>query len=143
MRNDIERTLSIIKPDGVKDKLVGKVLARFEENGLIIRAMKMLQLSKAQAQAFYAVHSEKWFYERLTNFMCSGPIVVLVLEGEDIIQKNRQLMGDTDPAKAGPGTLRGDMATDIDMNLVHGSDSPETADLEIAFFFPELELLTD
>ena len=139
----MERTLSIIKPDGVQNKQVGKVLACFEENELIIRAMKMLQMSKAQAQAFYAVHSEKWFYERLTNFMSSGPIVVLVLEGEDVIQKNRQLMGDTDPAKAGPGTLRGDMATDIDRNLVHGSDSPETAAVEIAFFFPELDLLRD
>ena len=139
----MERTLSIIKPDGVQNKQVGKVLARFEENGLIIRAMKMLQMSKAQAQSFYAVHREKWFYERLTNFMSSGPIVVLVLEGEDVIQKNRQLMGDTDPAKAGPGTLRGDMAADIDRNLVHGSDSPETASVEIAFFFPELDLLRD
>jgi nucleoside-diphosphate kinase len=135
----VEQTLSLIKPDGVKRGLVGEVLGRFEKNGLKIRAMKMLHLSKFQAQQFYAVHKERPFYDSLTSFMSSGPIVALILAGENAIQVNRDLMGATDYRKAAPGTIRADFAREIEANIVHGSDSPENAASEIAFFFNALE----
>jgi len=135
----IEQTLSLIKPDGVKRGLIGEVISRFEKNGLKIKALKMLQLTLAQARAFYAVHKERPFYDSLTSFMSSGPIVALILEGENAIQVNRDLMGATDYRQAAPGTIRADFARDIEQNLVHGSDGPETAQTEIAFFFNDLE----
>ncbi|OPX19629.1 MAG: nucleoside-diphosphate kinase [Desulfobacca sp. 4484_104] len=135
----IEQTLSIIKPDGVAQGLIGEVIHRFEKNGLKIRALKMIQLTKTQAQAFYAVHREKGFYDSLTDFMSSGPVVVLLLEGESAIEKNRELMGATDYRKAEPGTIRADFASSIEQNIVHGSDAPPTAQTEIAFFFNHLE----
>ncbi|MFP3867371.1 MAG: nucleoside-diphosphate kinase [Desulfobacteraceae bacterium] len=135
----LEQTLSIIKPDGVAQGLIGEVTARFEKNGLKIRALKMVQLTKAQAQAFYAVHREKSFYDSLTDFMSSGPAVVLILEGESAIERNRELMGATDFRQAAPGTIRADFASSIEQNIVHGSDSPQTALTEIAFFFNHLE----
>ncbi len=135
----IEQTLSMIKPDGVKRGLIGEVIGRFEKKGLKIKAMKMLHLSLKQAQAFYAVHKERPFYGSLTEFMSSGPIVAMVLEGENAIQVNRDLMGATDYRKAAPGTIRADFAKEIEANIVHGSDAPETAKTEIAFFFNELE----
>jgi nucleoside-diphosphate kinase len=135
----VEQTLSLIKPDGVKRGLVGEVIGRFEKNGLKIRAMKMLHLSKFQAQQFYAVHKERPFYDSLTSFMSSGPIVALILAGENAIQVNRDLMGATDYRKAAPGTIRADFAREIEANIVHGSDSPENAASEIAFFFNALE----
>ncbi len=135
----IEQTLSMIKPDGVARGLIGEVLGRFERAGLKIRAMKMLHLSKAQAQQFYAVHQERPFYDSLTSFMSSGPIVALILEGDNAIQKNRDLMGATDYRKAAAGTIRADFAKEIEANIVHGSDSPENAATEIAFFFNALE----
>jgi len=134
-----EQTLSMIKPDGVQRGLIGEVIGRFEKNGLKIKAMKMLHLSLEQARAFYAVHQERPFYDSLTGFMSSGPIVALVLEGENAIQKNRDLMGATDYRQAAAGTIRADFAKDIEANIVHGSDAPETAKTEIAFFFNELE----
>ncbi len=134
-----EQTLSMIKPDGVARGLIGEVLGRFEKAGLKIKAMKMLHLSKAQAQQFYAVHQERPFYDSLTTFMSSGPIVALILEGDNAIQKNRDLMGATDYRKAAPGTIRADFAKEIEANIVHGSDSPENAASEIAFFFNALE----
>jgi nucleoside-diphosphate kinase len=137
----IESTLSLIKPDGVARGLVGDVIGRFEKAGLKIRAMKMLHLSKTQAQAFYAVHKERPFYDSLTSFMSSGPIVALILEGEGAIQVNRDLMGATDYRQAAPGTIRADFAKEIEANIVHGSDSSENAKIEIAFFFNALELL--
>jgi len=136
----MERTLSIIKPDGVKKKLIGEVVKRFEEGGIRIIAMKMLQLTKDQAMGFYKVHSERPFYQSLTDFMSSGPVVVMVLEGESVIQKNRDLMGATNYKEAAPGTIRHDFATDIEKNVVHGSDGPATAVTEIGFFFNELEI---
>lgn len=136
----MERTLSIIKPDGVKKNLIGEVIKRFEEGGIRIAAMKMLQLTKDQAMGFYKVHSERPFYHSLTDFMSSGPVVAMVLEGENVIQKNRDLMGATNYKEAKPGTIRHDFATDIEKNVVHGSDGPETAATEIAFFFNELEI---
>ncbi len=135
----IEQTLSMIKPDGVKRGLIGEVIGRFEKKGLKIRAMKVLHLTKAQAQRFYAVHKERPFYGSLTEFMSSGPIVALILEGENAIQVNRDLMGATDYRQAAAGTIRADFAKDIEANIVHGSDAPETAKTEIAFFFNELE----
>jgi nucleoside-diphosphate kinase len=135
----IEQTLSLIKPDGVRRGLIGEVLGRFEKNGLKIKAMKMLHLSLSQARAFYAVHKERPFYDSLTRFMSSGPIVALILEGENAIQVNRDLMGATDYRQATPGTIRADFARDIEANIVHGSDAPETAVVEIAFFFNALE----
>ncbi len=134
-----EQTLSLIKPDGVARGLIGEVIGRFERAGLKIRAMKMVHLSKAQAQQFYAVHRERPFYDSLTTFMSSGPIVAMILEGENAILRNRELMGDTNYQKAAPGTIRADFARDIEANIVHGSDAPETARTEIAFFFNELE----
>ena len=135
----LEQTLSMIKPDGVKRGLIGEVIGRFEKNGLKIKAMKMLHLSLEQARAFYAVHKERPFYDSLTGFMSSGPIVAMVLEGDNAIQVNRDLMGATDYRQAAPGTIRADFAKDIEANIVHGSDAPETAQTEIAFFFNELE----
>jgi nucleoside-diphosphate kinase len=135
----IEQTLSLIKPDGVARGLIGELIGRFEKAGLKIRAMKMLQLSKAQALKFYAVHQERPFYDSLTTFMSSGPIVAMILEGENAIQVNRDLMGATDYRQAAAGTIRADFAREIEANLVHGSDSPESAASEIAFFFNALE----
>ncbi|MCK9375658.1 MAG: nucleoside-diphosphate kinase [Syntrophobacterales bacterium] len=135
----IEQTLSMIKPDGVKRGLIGEVIGRFEKAGLKIRAMKMLHLSLNQARAFYAVHKERPFFDSLTQFMSSGPIVALILEGDNAIQVNRDLMGATDYRKAAPGTIRADFAKEIEANIVHGSDAVETAQVEIAFFFNALE----
>ena len=133
----IERTLSIIKPDAVSKNVIGEIYSRFEKAGLRIVAARMLHLSKDQAGAFYAVHKERPFYADLCAFMSSGPVMVQVLEGEGAIAKNREVMGATDPAKAAPGTIRADFAKTVDENAVHGSDGPETARAEIAFFFPE------
>jgi nucleoside-diphosphate kinase len=135
----LEQTLSLIKPDGVQRGLIGEVIGRFERNGLRIKAMKMLHLTREQARAFYAVHQERPFYDSLTQFMSSGPIVAMVLEGDNAIQVNRDLMGTTDYRQAAPGTIRADFAREIEANLVHGSDSPDTAAFEIAFFFNALE----
>ena len=132
-----ERTLSIIKPDAVKKHLIGVILARFEAAGLSIPEMKMLRLTREQAEQFYAEHKGKPFFEPLVNFMTSGPVVVQVLAGEDAIALNRRLMGDTDPRKAQPGTIRRDFADSIDANIVHGSDAPASAAREIGFFFPD------
>jgi nucleoside-diphosphate kinase len=137
----IEQTLSLIKPDGLARGLIGEVIGRFEKNGLKIKAMKMLHLTRDQARAFYAVHKERPFYDSLTRFMSSGPIVAMILEGENAIQVNRDLMGATDYRKAAPGTIRADFARDIEANIVHGSDAPDTARFEIAFFFNALELV--
>ena len=135
------RTLSIIKPDGVAKALIGEVLRRFEQNGLRIVALKMIQMSKKQAQGFYAVHREKPFFDSLTDFMSSGPCLVAILEGEGAIEKNRKLMGATDYTKADPGTIRADFAGSIERNIVHGSDAPETARYEIGYFFNALEIV--
>lgn len=136
----MERTLSIIKPDGVARGLIGEVIRRFEKNNIRIAAMKLIHLSKAQAQGFYAVHKERPFYDSLTDFMSSGPCVPMVLEGENVIAKNRELMGATDYRKAAEGTIRRDFANDIEKNIVHGSDAPETAAFEISYFFNNLEI---
>ncbi len=136
----MERTLSIIKPDGVARGLIGEVIKRFEKEGIKIVAMKMLQMSKKEAEGFYEVHKDKPFFDSLTTFMSSGPIVVMVLEGENVIQKNRDLMGATNYKEAAPGTIRADFATDIEKNVVHGSDSPENAQKEIAYFFSKLDI---
>jgi nucleoside-diphosphate kinase len=138
----VERTLSIVKPDAVAKNVIGQIYARFEAAGLKIIAARMMQLSQAQAEGFYAVHRERPFFADLVKFMISGPVIVQVLEGEGAIQKNRDLMGATDPRKAAPGTIRADFAQSIDANAVHGSDSPETAAVEIAYFFPAVELHT-
>ena len=134
-----EQTLSMLKPDGVARGLIGEVIGRFEKAGLKIRAMKMLHLTKAQALQLYEVHKERPFYESLTTFMSSGPIVAMILEGDHAVQVNRDLMGATDYRQAAPGTIRADFAKEIEANLVHGSDSPENAQIEIAFFFNALE----
>lgn len=134
----IERTLSIIKPDAVEKSVIGNILSRFENNGLKIIAIKMLTLTKEQAQKFYEVHKDRPFYNELVEFMISGPVVVSVLEGEGAVLKNRTLMGATDPAKAEKGTIRADFAESIDRNSVHGSDCIENAKTEVEFFFPEL-----
>jgi nucleoside-diphosphate kinase len=136
----IERTLSIIKPDAVAKNVIGEVYSRFEKGGLRIIAVKMLHMTRKQAEEFYEVHKERPFYGELVDFMTSGPAVVQVLEGEDAIARNREIMGDTNPAKAAPGTIRADFATTIDENAVHGSDGPETAKREIDFFFNETEV---
>jgi len=136
----MERTLSIVKPDGVGRGLIGEVIGRFEKNGLRVVALKMVIMSKIQAQAFYHVHRERPFYESLTDFMSGGPAVVMVLEGESAIARNRALMGATDYREAAEGTIRRDFATDIERNIVHGSDAPDTAAFEISFFFNELEI---
>ena len=132
-----ERTLSIIKPDGVEKGLIGKVVARFEEEGLKPVAMRMARLSQAEAEGFYAVHKARPFFRDLVTFMTSGPVVLMVLEGEDAVAKNRDVMGATDPAKAAAGTIRKVHARSIGENSVHGSDAPATAAIEIAYFFPE------
>ena len=136
----IERTLSIIKPDAVAKNVIGKIYSRFESNGLKIVASKMVWLSQQEAGQFYAVHKERPFYGDLVKFMTSGPVMIQVLEGEDAIAKNRGLMGATDPKKAAPGTIRADFAESIDANAVHGSDGRDTAQVEIAFFFPALNV---
>jgi nucleoside-diphosphate kinase len=136
----VERTLSIIKPDAVGKNVIGKIYSRFESNGLKIIAAKMKYLSKADAEGFYAVHKGRPFFNDLVAFMSSGPVMIQALEGENAIAMNRQLMGATDPTKAEAGTIRADFAQSIDANAVHGSDAPETAAVEIAYFFPEMEV---
>jgi nucleoside-diphosphate kinase len=136
----LERTLSIVKPDGVARNLIGDVYRRFESAGLRIVAARMLHLSKAQAEGFYAVHRERPFFRDLCSYMTSGPVMVQVLEGESAVAKNREIMGATDPKKAAPGTIRADLATSIEENVVHGSDSAENAAREIAFFFADVAL---
>ncbi len=136
----IERTLSIVKPDAVAKNVIGKIYSRFEENGLKIVAAQMRLLSKTEAEGFYAVHRERPFFKDLVAFMTSGPVMIQVLEGEGAIRKNRELMGATDPKKALPGTIRADFAQSIDANAVHGSDAPETAAVEIAYFFPAMAI---
>ena len=136
----IERTLSIIKPDAVAKNVVGQILARFEAAGLKVIAARMQHLSQREAEAFYAVHKERPFFKDLVSFMVSGPVMIQVLEGEGAIAKNRELMGATDPKKADKGTIRADFADSIDANAVHGSDAPETAAVEIAFFFPGMQV---
>ncbi len=136
----IERTLSIIKPDAVAKNAVGQILSRFEAAGLKVVAARMMHLSRADAEAFYGVHRERPFFRDLVEFMISGPIMVQVLEGDDAIAKNRDLMGATDPKKAAAGTIRADFADSIDANAVHGSDAPETARNEVAFFFPAMSI---
>jgi len=135
-----ERTLSIIKPDAVAKNVIGEIMARFEKAGLRIVAAKMVHLSRAEAEGFYAVHKSRPFFKDLVEFMISGPVVVQVLEGDNAIQKNRDLMGATDPKKAEKGTIRADFAQSIDANAVHGSDAPETARTEIAYFFPQSQV---
>lgn len=137
----MERTLAIIKPDGVKRGLIGEVISRLEREGLIIVALKMIWMTKEQAKGFYKVHAGKPFYESVTDFMSSGPCVVMVLEAKRAINAYRKLMGATDYKEAAEGTLRRDYATDIEKNVVHGSDSPQTAAFEVAYFFNELEIL--
>ena len=133
----LERTLSIIKPDGVEKGIIGKVISRFESQGLKPVAIRLARLSQAEAEGFYAVHRARPFFKDLVQFMTSGPVVLMVLEGENAITRNREVMGATDPRKAAEGTIRKDFATDIEKNTVHGSDSPENAKIEIAYFFPE------
>lgn len=137
----MESTLSIIKPDAVAKNVIGKIVDRFESNGLKIAAMKKIQLSEADAKAFYAVHASRPFYGELVKFMISGPVVVMVLEGENAVAKNRELMGATNPKEAAKGTIRADFADSIDANAVHGSDSLENAKIEIEFFFSKREVL--
>ncbi|VVC76309.1 Nucleoside diphosphate kinase [Aquicella siphonis] len=136
----IERTLSIIKPDAVSKHVIGQIISRFEKGGLRIAAAKMLHLTKAQAEQFYAVHQSRPFFPALVSFMSSGPVLVQVLEGENAIARNREIMGATNPKDAAPGTIRADFADSIDHNAVHGSDAPETARQEIAFFFQPHEI---
>ena len=136
----IERTLSIIKPDAVAKNVIGKIYSRFETNGLKIAAARMVHLSRQDAEGFYSVHRERPFFKDLVEFMISGPVMVQVLEGEGAIAKNRDLMGATDPKKAAAGSIRADFADSIDANAVHGSDAPETAAVEIAYFFPALNV---
>ncbi len=137
----MEKTLSIIKPDGVGRGLIGEVLKRLEENSIKISAMKMLHLTKKQAEGFYAVHRERPFFNSLTDFMTSGPIVVMVLEGENVITDYRELMGATNFEEAAEGTIRKEFATSIEQNVVHGSDAPETAEFEIGYFFNSFEII--
>ena len=136
----IERTFSIIKPDGVEKGIIGRVLSRFEAAGLKPVAIKLKRLSQAEAEGFYAVHRSRPFFADLVKSMTCAPVVLMVLEGEGAIAKNREVMGATDPRKAAPGTIRAEFATDIEKNTVHGSDAPETAKVEIAYFFPEVEV---
>jgi len=138
----VERTLSIIKPDAVKKNAIGQIIARFESAGLRVVAARMMHLSRAEAEGFYAVHRERPFFKDLVEFMISGPVLVHVLEGRDAIAKNRELMGATDPKKAAKGTIRADFADSIDANAVHGSDGAETARTEIAYFFPACEVFS-
>jgi nucleoside-diphosphate kinase len=141
MRMAVERTLSIVKPDGVSRNLIGQVYARFEGAGLRIVAARMLRLTREQGERFYAVHRERPFFGDLVRYMTSGPIMVQVLEGENAIARNREIMGATDPKKAAPGTIRADLAESIERNVVHGSDGPDTARAEIAFFFDDAQIL--
>ena len=134
------RTLSIIKPDGVGKGLIGEVIRRFEKEGIRIAAMRMFRLTRREAEGFYAVHRERPFFGSLTEFMSSGPIVVMVLEGDGVISRNRALMGATDPKKADKGTIRADFADSVERNIVHGSDAPETAETEIRYFFSDLDV---
>jgi nucleoside-diphosphate kinase len=136
----VERTLSIVKPDGVRKGLIGEVIRRFESAGLRVVALKRVVLQKKEAESFYAVHKEKGFFQSLTDFMSSGPVVAMVLEGQDAIQRTRKIMGATNPKEADPGTIRADFAEEVEQNIVHGSDSPENAAIESAFFFSELEI---
>lgn len=136
----VERTLSIIKPDAVAKNVIGKIYTRFEQAGLKIVAARMKWLSRAEAEGFYAVHKDRPFFQDLVGFMISGPVIIQVLEGDDAIQKNRDLMGATDPRKAAKGTIRADFAQSIDANAVHGSDSPQSANTEIAYFFSKQEI---
>jgi nucleoside-diphosphate kinase len=136
----MERTLSIVKPDGVKKNVIGAVIQKFEQKGLRIAALKMLKLSKDDAKGFYIVHKDRPFYESLTGFMSEGPIVVMVIEGENAILGVREIMGATNPKDAAPGTIRADFASDIEHNIVHGSDSKESASFEIPYFFSSLEI---
>ena len=138
----LERTLSIIKPDAVKKNVIGKILARFEEAGLRVIAARMMHLSRAEAEGFYAVHRERPFFRDLVDFMISGPVMVQVLEGDNAVARHRDLMGATDPKKAEKGTIRADFAASIDANAVHGSDALETARAEIAYFFPACEVFS-
>jgi nucleoside-diphosphate kinase len=135
-----ERTLSIVKPDGVQKNIIGEIYRRFESAGLQIVAARMIHLTEAQAREFYAVHRERPFYNDLVTYMTSGPVMVQALEGDNAIERNREIMGATDPAKADPGTIRADFAGSIEENVVHGSDGPETARQEIAFFFSDDQL---
>jgi nucleoside-diphosphate kinase len=135
-----ERTLSIIKPDGVEKGIIGRVISRFESQGLKPIAIKMKLLSKTEAEGFYAVHKARPFFNDLVKFMTSGPVVLMVLEGEGAVAKNREIMGATDPKKAADGTIRKDFATDIEKNTVHGSDSAENAKVEVSYYFPEIEI---
>ena len=132
----VERTLSIIKPDAVANNVIGEIYARFEKAGLRIAAARMMWMSRADAEGFYAVHRERPFFKDLVDFMTTGPVMIQVIEGDNAIAKNRELMGATDPKKAASGTIRADFAQSIDANAVHGSDAPETAGVEIAYFFP-------
>ena len=136
----VERTLSIIKPDAVAKNVIGQIYSRFEQSGLKIVAARLAWLSRADAEGFYAVHRERPFFRDLVAFMISGPVMIQVLEGDNAIMKNRELMGATDPKKAAPGTIRADFAQSIDANAVHGSDGPETASVEIAYFFPAMSI---
>ncbi|MGZ8446306.1 MAG: nucleoside-diphosphate kinase [Candidatus Deferrimicrobiaceae bacterium] len=136
----MERTLSIIKPDGVGKGLIGEVIRRFEKEGVRIAALRMFRLTRREAEGFYAVHRERPFFGSLTEFISSGPVVVMVLEGDDVISRNRALMGATDPKKAEKGTIRADFADSVERNIVHGSDAPETAETEIRYFFGDLDL---
>ena len=136
----VQRTLSIIKPDAVAKNIIGKIYSRFETNGLKVVAARMVHLSRQEAEGFYAVHKARPFFKDLVEFMISGPVMIQVLEGDEAIQKNRDLMGATDPKKAEKGTIRADFADSIDANAVHGSDAPETAAVEVAFFFPGLAI---
>jgi nucleoside-diphosphate kinase len=138
----LQRTLSIVKPDGVRKGVVGEVVRRFEKEGIRIVAMRMFHLSRRQAEGFYAVHRERPFFSSLVEFMTSGPVVVMALEGDDVIARNRALMGATDPAKADKGTIRADFADNIEQNVVHGSDGPDTAATEIAYFFSSLDIVS-
>ena len=136
----VQRTLSIVKPDGVKKQVIGKVVSLFEEKGIKVVGIKMLSLTREKAMGFYRVHKDRPFFGSLTTFMSSGPVVVMVLEGEDAINKVRTIMGATDPKKADKGTIRNMFASDIEQNIVHGSDSPESAATEIPYFFSEMEI---
>ena len=136
----MERTLSIIKPDAVKKNVIGEIISRFEKNDIKVVAARMIKMTRPQAEGFYAVHKERPFFNSLVDFMISGPCVVMALEGENVIKRNRELMGATNPAEADPGTIRADFATDVEANAVHGSDAPETAIAEIGYFFTPFEL---
>lgn len=137
----MQRTLAIVKPDGVQKNIIGEVISRFEKNGLRIAALKKIKLSKEEAKGFYIVHKDRPFYDSLTDFMSEGPIVVMVIEGENAISRVREIMGATNPAQAEPGTIRKDFASDIERNIVHGSDKPESAAFEIPYFFSQLEII--